>query len=103
MGLTKAELFTDFHNQVAKMAKAMGHPARVAIMEYLIKNNNCVCGDIVEELPLSQSTVSQHLKALKEAKLIKGETDGSYTCFCINQETCASLLNALKGMMKGCC
>jgi len=103
MGVSKTELFTDFHNQVAKMAKALGHPARVAIMEYLIKKNSCVCGDIVEELPLSQSTVSQHLKALKDAKLIKGETDGPYTCFCIDQETCSGLMRSLREMMKGCC
>jgi len=66
--------------------KALGHPARIAIVEFLIKKQACVCGDIVEDLPLSQSTVSQHLKELKEAGLIKGDIDGAKVCYCIDEK-----------------
>ncbi len=71
--------------QIAQFAKALAHPARVAIIELLLKKQSCICGDIVEELPISQSTVSQHLKALKEAGIIKGEISGVKTCYCINE------------------
>jgi DNA-binding transcriptional ArsR family regulator len=71
--------------QLAQFAKALGHPARVAIIALLLKKQTCICGDIVDELPLSQSTVSQHLKELKEAGLIKGEIDGVKTCYCIDE------------------
>lgn len=86
MGVTKAASFTDEQNQLAAIAKALGHPARIAILQYLLKVQGCVCGDIVEQLPLSQSTVSQHLKALKGAGIIKGEITGVKTCYCINME-----------------
>ncbi|MTI40796.1 ArsR family transcriptional regulator [Fulvivirga lutimaris] len=71
---------------MAVLAKALGHPARIAIIEYLTRAQSCVCGDIVNELPLSQSTVSQHLKELKDAGLIKGTIDGPSVCYCINAE-----------------
>lgn len=71
--------------QIAQFAKALAHPARVAIIELLIKKQSCICGDIVDELPLSQSTVSQHLKELKEAGIIKGEISGVKTCYCIDE------------------
>lgn len=86
MGLTKADKFTHEQNATAKLAKALGHPARIAIIQYLAKANSCVCGDIVQELPLSQSTVSQHLKELKNAGLIKGTIEGPSVCYCINAE-----------------
>lgn len=86
MGITKAEKFTHEQNEMAILAKALGHPARIAILEYLIKTPSCVCGDIVDELPLSQSTVSQHLKELKTAGLIKGTIEGPSVCYCINSE-----------------
>lgn len=86
MGLTKADKFTLEQNAIAKLAKALGHPARIAIIQYLTKSNSCVCGDIVQELPLSQSTVSQHLKELKNAGLIKGTIEGPSVCYCINAE-----------------
>lgn len=69
---------------LADLAKALGHPARVRIMKILIEHQACVCGDIVEEIPLAQSTVSQHLKQLKEAGLIQGEIDGPRICYCVN-------------------
>lgn len=83
MGTTKAHIFTDRQNQLAKVAKALGHPARIAILD-LLKQGDCICGDIVDELGLSQSTISQHLKELKAAGLIKGEIDGPRTCYCID-------------------
>ena len=86
MGLAKTEEFTVKDNKIALYAKALAHPARVAILQLLVKKQNCICGDIVDELPLSQSTVSQHLKELKEAGLIKGEIEGAKVCYCINEE-----------------
>jgi DNA-binding transcriptional ArsR family regulator len=84
MGLAKLEEFTVKDNKVARYAKALAHPARVAILKVLIKRQACVCGDIVDELPLSQSTVSQHLKELKEAGLIQGDIEGAKVCYCID-------------------
>jgi DNA-binding transcriptional ArsR family regulator len=86
MGVSKTEEFTVKDNKIAKYAKVLGHPARVAILQFLIKKQTCICGDIVEELPLSQSTVSQHLKELKEAGLIKGDIDGAKVCYCIDEK-----------------
>jgi DNA-binding transcriptional ArsR family regulator len=85
MGATKAEEFGAADNRVARYAKALGHPARVAILRLLASRQACICGDIVDELPISQSTVSQHLKELKDAGLIKGEIEGVRVCYCINQ------------------
>lgn len=87
MGATKTEHFTDKQNQIATIAKALGHPARIAIIEYLLKVNECICGDIVNELPLAQPTVSQHLKELKNAGLIKGNIEGNSICYCIDENT----------------
>jgi len=84
MGLTKTEEFTPQQNAVAALAKAIGHPARVAILELLITRNNCICNDIVDELPLAQATVSQHLKELKQAGIIKGTISGKSICYCID-------------------
>ena len=84
MGATKAEEFSVKDNRVAKYANALSHPARVAILKFLIKQQSCICGDIVDELPLSQSTVSQHLKELKNAGLIKGDIEGASVCYCID-------------------
>ena len=86
MGATKAEEFSVKDNRVAKYAKALSHPARIAILKLLISRTACVCGDIVDELPLSQSTISQHLKELKEAGLIKGDIDGPRVCYCIDEK-----------------
>lgn len=86
MGAAKTEEFTVKQNKIAKYAKALAHPARVAIIELLVKKQACICGDIVDELPLSQSTVSQHLKELKEAGLIKGDVEGVKVCYCIDEK-----------------
>jgi DNA-binding transcriptional ArsR family regulator len=86
MGTTKSEEFTIKQNKLANYAKALAHPARIAILELLIKKQSCVCGDIVDDLPLSQNTVSQHLKELKEAGLIKGDIEGAKVCYCIDEK-----------------
>lgn len=86
MGLTKSEEFTKTQNDLAILTKALGHPARIAILQFLMKTRSCVCGDIVDKLPLSQSTVSQHLKELKNAGLIKGDIDGPSVCYCIDEK-----------------
>ena len=85
MGATKTEHFTDAQNALANLAKALGHPARVAIVEYLLEVDACICGDIVNQLPLAQPTVSQHLKELKNAGLIKGSIEGTSICYCLNE------------------
>jgi len=86
MGATKTEHFTEQQNRIASIAKALGHPARIAIIEYLMKVNECICGDIVNELPLAQPTVSQHLKELKNAGIIKGNIEGNSICYCIDEK-----------------
>lgn len=83
MGLTKAGLFTKSQNEIAAMAKALGHPARIAILQHLIRINACICGDLVEELGLAQATISQHLKELKAVGLIQGTIEGTSICYCI--------------------
>ncbi len=87
MGATKTEHFTETQNNIAVLAKALGHPARVAIMEYLMNVDSCICGDIVNVLPLAQPTVSQHLKELKNAGLIKGNIEGNAICYCIDEKS----------------
>ncbi len=110
MGATKAEEFSVKDNRVSKYAKALSHPARVAILKLLIKKQACICGDIVDELPLSQSTVSQHLKELKEAGLIKGDIEGTKVCYCINEDEWKAaqsylneLFDAYKPIANSCC
>ena len=86
MGATKTECFTDRQNKLATLAKALGHPARIAILDYLLKVDACICGDIVNELPLAQPTISQHLKELKNAGIIKGNIEGNAICYCIDEQ-----------------
>jgi ArsR family transcriptional regulator, arsenate/arsenite/antimonite-responsive transcriptional repressor len=86
MGATKTEHFTGKQNQIATLLKALAHPARVAILEFLLKTEGCICNDIVDELPLAQPTVSQHLKELKNAGIITGNTEGNAICYCVDQK-----------------
>jgi ArsR family transcriptional regulator len=86
MGITKNDLFSKEQNLIASMIKALGHPARIAILEYILKSDSCICADIVDELPLAQPTVSQHLKELKKVGLIKGSIEGNTICYCIDKE-----------------
>lgn len=84
MGLTKTEIFTEKQNKLAQMMKALAHPARIAILQRLIKAQACICGDLVDELGLAQATISQHLKELKNAGLIQGTIEGTSVCYCID-------------------
>lgn len=93
MGITKTSLFSAHQNDIANLAKAIGHPARIAILEYLLKIEGCICNDIVAELGLAQPTVSQHLKELKSVGIIKGNIEGKAICYCIDQE----ILNKISG------
>src|SRR6201991_2971158 len=95
MGLTKTEIFTDEQNRLAIMLKAIAHPARIAILQQLIRTNACVCGSLVDELGLAQATISQHLKELKNAGLIQGTIEGVSVCYCIEPKAWKNLQNEL--------
>lgn len=86
MGATNTEHYSDQLNGIANIAKALGHPARIAILQHLLSVEGCICGNIVDVLPISQPTVSQHLTALKKAGLIKGNIQGNSICYCINED-----------------
>ena len=96
MGITKNEHFSKEQNELAALAKALGHPARVAIIEYLSTQANCICGSIVDVIPLAQATVSQHLKELKQAGLIQGNIEGNSICYCLNIDTWKKFKNMLE-------
>jgi DNA-binding transcriptional ArsR family regulator len=87
MGVSKSESFSKKHNEMASLLKALSHPARIAIVDYLLSVESCICGDIVNELPLAQPTISQHLKELKSANIIKGTIEGTSICYCINPDS----------------
>lgn len=86
MAYSKTELFSIELQKCSEVYKALGHPARLAILKYLVETKSCITGDIAEELPLSRTTVNQHLKELKDAGLITGTTEGVKTCYCLNPE-----------------
>ncbi len=100
MGASKTDHFTERQNELATLAKALGHPARIAIIDYLLKTDSCICGDIVNVLPLAQPTVSQHLKELKNAGLIKGNIDGNAICYCINDTTWKKFKDILSNLFE---
>ncbi|SMO35896.1 transcriptional regulator, ArsR family [Chryseobacterium rhizoplanae] len=85
MGVTKTEIYTEEQNRLASLLKVLGHPARIAILQYIINQKACICNDLVEELGLAQATISQHLKELKNIDLIKGSIEGKSVCYCINE------------------
>jgi ArsR family transcriptional regulator len=101
--------FASEYETLAAWAKALAHPARIAILEVLARRNACVCGEIVDELPLAQSTVSQHLKVLKDAGIITGRIDGPRSCYCLDQDAVRRVRAALDQLMErlqgadGCC
>jgi DNA-binding transcriptional ArsR family regulator len=110
MGISKSAHFNEQQNSLANIAKALGHPARIAIVEYLLNQKECICGDIVSELPLAQATVSQHLKELKTAGIIKGSIEGNSICYCLNENTInefssflSNITTALSHQKKQCC
>jgi DNA-binding transcriptional ArsR family regulator len=100
MGATKSGLFTKKQNDIATMAKAIAHPARIAILQVLVKKNVCVCGSLVEELGLAQPTISQHLKELKNAGLIQGNIEGTSVCYCINPKVWIEYKELFNGFFK---
>jgi|GEM_PF-150111 len=91
MGTTKSDLFNKKQNETASLLKAIAHPARIAIVEYLMNVESCICGDIVNKLPLAQPTVSQHLKELKLAGIIQGSIEGNSICYCLNEKSIQKL------------
>ena len=96
MGLTKSEIFTIEQNEIASIAKVLGHPARIAILEYLAVAKTCICGDLVNEIGLAQPTISQHLKELKKMEIIKGTIEGTSICYCLNEEKWSEINSILK-------
>ena len=98
MGVTKTDLFSDRQNRLAILLKALAHPARIAILQYLSRSGRCICGDLVEELGLAQPTISRHLKELKSAGFIQGSVEGTSICYCIHTEMwaeCRQMLDEL--------
>ncbi len=106
MGLSKSKSFGIRENRIADLAKALAHPARVAILQFLAEQNRCICGDIVDRIPLSQATVSQHLAELKRVGLISGTIEGPRVCYCIDRRAwndAKQLLTQFLGDVKACC
>lgn len=95
MGITKTNLFTQEQNQLANFAKVLGHPARIAIIQHLVKANTCINSDLVQELGLAQATISQHLRELKNVGIIQGTIEGTSMCYCINQKVVLELKTKL--------
>ena len=87
MGITKTQHFSEEQNEISSLLKALANPARIAIVEYILSVDRCICNDIVAEVPLAQATISQHLKELKNAGIIQGTLGGKSICYCINPET----------------
>jgi predicted transcriptional regulator len=85
MGITKSQMFSEEQNELAKIAKVLGHPARIAILTHIINSNACICNDLVDEIGLAQATISQHLKELKSIGIISGAIEGKSICYCINK------------------
>ncbi len=100
MAISKADEFDSRVAALARYAKALSHPARIAILETLARRATCICGEIVEVLPLAQSTVSQHLKELKEAELITGEIEGLRSCYCLNEKAIGELEKLFGSLLK---
>jgi len=109
MGASKAKLFDTKLNHAAVLAKALAHPARIAIINELARLNSCICGDLVDQLPLSQATVSQHLKELKNVGLITGDIDGQKVCYCLNYSKLEEIKDVFTNLIdsalvqKDCC
>ena len=97
MGATKTEIFTERQNKLAQMMKALAHPARIAIVQQLLRTDACICGDLVGELGLAQATISQHLKELKNAGLIQGTIEGTSVCYCIDAKVWKQYKKDLEG------
>lgn len=107
MGLTKTDIYTDQQNEIANIAKVLGHPARIAIIQHLIKVETCICADIVDEIGLAQATISQHLKEMKRVGLIKGTISGTSMCYCIDADRFKEIKvlfdNIFNNIVNNCC
>ncbi|WP_336829904.1 metalloregulator ArsR/SmtB family transcription factor [Sphingobacterium multivorum] len=109
MGITKTEIYTDEQNKLASFLKVLAHPARIAILQYIINQKACICNDLVEELGLAQATISQHLKELKNIGLIQGTIAGKSVCYCIDENVWKQTQGVLNTFfnqdvkVKGCC
>ncbi len=99
MGITKSNIYTSSQNKIATIAKVIGHPARVAILQYLVKTKSCICGDFVDEIGLAQPTISQHLKELKQIGIIKGNIEGTSICYCIDDTNWNTHKNLLSSFL----
>ncbi|WP_299625166.1 metalloregulator ArsR/SmtB family transcription factor [uncultured Tenacibaculum sp.] len=110
MGLTKSEIFSKKQNDIAQIAKVLGHPARIAILEHIAKVETCICGDLVNEIGLAQPTISQHLKELKKIGILKGNIEGTSICYCLDEvkweeikDTLQQFLNIFSNQNNSCC
>lgn len=101
MGASKNLYFSEEQNNTANLFKALAHPARIAIIQHILATRSCICGDLVDVLPLSQATVSQHLKELKSANIIKGSIDGNSICYCLNEDSLKQLNQFINLLIKG--
>ncbi len=99
MGITKSEIFSPPQNEIANFARVLGHPARVAILQQIMKSESCICGDLATEIGLAQPTISQHLKELKSIGLIKGNIEGVRVCYCIDKENWNKMKTILLGFL----
>ncbi|RNL87124.1 ArsR family transcriptional regulator [Sinomicrobium pectinilyticum] len=99
MGVTRTDIYSEKENRIAAFAKVIGHPARVAILQHLFKINTCICGDLVDEIGLAQPTISQHLKELKNMRLIKGTIEGTRVCYCIDKENWNSMSRLMQDFL----
>ena len=97
MGITKSEIFTSKQNKLANLLKALAHPARIAIIQHLVKAEHCICGDLVDELGLAQATISQHLKELKNIGIIKGCVEGTSVSYCIDEKVWQQIRKEFEG------
>jgi len=100
MGSDKKDKFTTQQQEIAMLTKALGNPARIAILEFIINSKSCICGDIVNEVGLAQATISQHLKELKKVGIIQGQISGTKTCYCINEDKWAEIQQKLTSFFK---
>lgn len=103
MGITKTTGFSAETNEMAEILKALGHPARLEIVKFLMTSSSCICGDIVEVLPLAQSTVSKHLSELKKVGVIKGTVTGNNICYCLDEKIIQKIQKFVNLVQNSCC
>jgi len=99
MGVTKKDIYTKEQNKIATIAKVLGHPARIAILEHLSRTKTCICSDLVNEIGLAQATISQHLKELKKVEIIQGTIEGTSVCYCLNQEKWTEIKHVMSNFL----